>query len=204
MKYKAVFFDFGNVWLDFDHWRAVDKIARFSPLDKKEIFDVFFDSEYTEKFEEGRVSPRDFFNAIRPRLKLNLGIEQFNSIWNDIFFLTPDNLKVHSLAKLLKKDLFILLISNINILHFEFLKKQFDIFGVFDRIVLSYEVGARKPKPEIYDTALRLSNAGPEEVIYTDDRPDLIAEAGKMGIDCIRFEGARALEEKLNKILENS
>jgi len=199
-RYKAILFDLGNVWVNFDHRIAVNKIVPFSSLTAEEIFNIFFDSRYTQEFEEGRVGPREFFNALRERLKLSLGFEEFLPIWNDIFFLSPDNLKVHSLARLLKKDFAIFLISNINILHFEFLKKQFDVFGIFDGLILSYEVGARKPDFKIYDNALRLSNAASDEVIYIDDRLDLITEARNMGISGIHFKCTSVLKEELHRL----
>src|SRR3989338_5470144 len=70
--------------------------------------------------------------------------------WNDIFFLTKHNRFVYNLAQDLRKTYKLALLSNINILHFDYLKKNFSIFKPFHHIILSYEVGLRKPDPLIY------------------------------------------------------
>jgi len=56
----------------------------------------------------------------------------------------------------------------------------------FDFLVLSCEVGARKPAPLMYETALaKLKDTTPEEVVYLDDREPLTVAASELGIKSI-------------------
>ena len=197
-SYKAIFFDLGNVWIDFDHWIAVNKFVSSAGLKPGEIFKIIFDSPYTEEFEEGRISPLDFFTKMNDVFKTGLLFKEFVTIWNEIFFLSKENIMLHEFARTLKERYFLLLLSNTNALHYEWLSKRFDVFGIFDKLVLSHEIGARKPKRKIYDEALRLSASQADEVIYIDDREDLIAESKRLGIiHSIQYKGLSLLKEEL-------
>lgn len=192
---EAVIFDLGNVLIDFDHRQAARKIANLSDKREDEIFQLFFDSELTEQFEEGKITPVEFFEAIKKTLNLKINYEKFEPIWNDIFFLSQKNNEVYNLALCLRQNYKIALVSNINVLHFEYIKSNFPILGAFSQIVTSYEVGVRKPHPLIYYEALELLDSPPERVFYTDDRPELIAGACSLGINGFIFQGADQLKK---------
>jgi len=191
---KAVIFDLGNVMVSFDHLIAAQKICRLTSKSPQEIYALFFDSGLTRSFEEGRLSARDFFLRVKEMLDLSLTYEEFLPIWNEIFFLTEDNKILHSLIPRLKQNYKVLLLSNINILHYEYIKKHFSVLSVFDYIVASYEEGVVKPDPKIYRKALELLHLAPEEVFYTDDRKDLIEEALRLGIRAFLYQGAEQLK----------
>ena len=192
---KAIIFDLGNVWVDFDHMIAARRISQFSGRDPKEIFNLFFDSELTGSFEEGTISPDDFFSDIKKKLSLEISYPEFLPIWNEIFFLTDKNITVHNLAKLLKKNYTLALLSNINVLHFQYLKNKFPIFDIFNHTILSYQLHLRKPDRRIYEKTLQILNLKAQEVVYIDDRQELTDRANMLGIRSFYFQGV----EKLRK-----
>jgi len=195
---KAVIFDLGNVLVDFDHMLAAKKIAFFTNKDPKEVFGLFFDSSLTGSFEEGKISPEDFFLEVKNMLKLKIGYEEFLPIWNEIFFFTDKNRGVYDLAGVLQKKYKIAVLSNINILHHNYLKKEFFIFSPFNRVLTSYELKARKPDPLIYKKTMDiLGVSDPAEVFYTDDRPELIEAAGELGIKSFVFSEVEKLKINL-------
>ncbi len=234
--FKLVIFDLGNVVINFDYWRAVNKITKFTPLHPEspafksgdewqikikssrkphllrwgvtgftvkrpeEIFQLFFDSDLTGLFEEGKISPQDFYLRVKDLLNSPISYEEFLLIWNEIFFVTADNLEVHKIIKNLKRSYFLTMISNIDTLHHHYLKENFAIFGQFDKIILSYEVGLRKPQPIIYQMALDAAGAKPAEAIYTDDRLELVESARKLGIKSFHFQGAGILKGNLREL----
>lgn len=187
---KAIILDLGNVLVDFNHMMAAERISCFCQKSPQEIFDLFFDSKITATFEEGKIPPRDFFLKVKEILSLNLTYESFVPIWNDIFFLSKKNRAVYSLANKLRERYKLILLSNINILHYEYLKKRFPVFNVFHHIAVSCELGCVKPNEEIYKKCLRILGLAPEEVFYTDDRIELVQSAGKIGIKSFLFESA--------------
>ncbi len=196
-KIKAVIFDLGNVLIDFDHMIAAKKISMSSDKTPQEMFNLFFDSELTALFEEGKISALNFFSEVKKALNLRLNYTQFLPIWNDIFFLTENNRQVYNLAKILKNRYKIALLSNINVLHFEYLKKNFPVFDAFHNIITSFEAGARKPDPLIYRKAMDELEVLPQNTFYTDDRPELVKEGCALGIRGFIFRGAQQLKNDL-------
>jgi len=199
-KIKAVIFDLGNVLVDFDHRVAAKRIAAFTDKNPQEIFDLFFDSQLTELFEEGRMPPEDFFLKVKEILNARLKYEEFLPIWNEIFFLNDKNRHVYNLAKSLTKNYKLALLSNINILHYQYLKDKFPVFDIFAHIVTSYEVGSRKPKPPIYKKTIEALKLAPGEIFYTDDRPELVESAKTLGIRGFVFKDIGQLKKDLKRV----
>lgn len=195
---KAIIFDLGNVLIDFDHGIAARRVAAFSNKSPQEIRDFFFDSELTGLFEEGRLSPEGFFLKIKEELGLRLDYGQFVPIWNEIFFLTEKNHKVYNLTQALKDRYKLALLSNIDILHFTYLKKTFPhLLDAFQHVLTSYELTLRKPHPLIYQKTLEILKVAPEEVFYTDDRAELIRGAKELGIRGVVFKDVEQLKSNL-------
>jgi len=194
---KAIIFDLGNVLIDFDHTIAAKKISQFTDKSPEEIFNLFFDSELTGLFEEGKISPQDFFLKIKEMLNLKLDYAAFVPIYNEIFFLSEKNREVYNLARALSNRYRLALLSNINILHFDYVKKFFPVFRAFHHIVTSYEVGSRKPHPLIYQKTLAVLEVLPQEAFYTDDRPELTQSARNLGIRSFVFQNIEQLKRDL-------
>jgi len=203
MNVKGFLFDLGNVLIDFDHRIAAEKISFSSQFGKDDIFNLFFESELTEAFEEGKISPEDFFLAIKNQLSLTVDYSQFVKIWNEIFFVSEKNKKCLDLVVAIKKKFPVVMISNINILHYKHIEDQFKIFSYFDRVILSYEEKSRKPKREIYSVAESFLNADPQEIIYADDRVDLVESARHIGYNAFVFKDADGFKNEsfVNQIL---
>lgn len=194
---KAVIFDLGNVLVDFDHRIASRKVAKFSDRSEEGIYNLIFDSPSTELFEEGKISPEDFFKEVKKKLNLRLSYEEFVPIWNEIFFFSEKNLEVCNIARLLKQSYRVALLSNINILHFEYVKETFPILDAFHDIITSFEVGARKPKKEIYQKTLETLGVIAPDAFYTDDRKELIDSAKDLEIRAHVFTSAAQLKKDL-------
>jgi FMN phosphatase YigB (HAD superfamily) len=194
---KAVVFDLGNVLIDFDHRIAAGKIASFTAKAPEEIFRLFFDSPLTADFESGKIPPQEFFCQVKKLLGLKIGYAQFVPIWNEIFFVTDKNRAVYELAVLLRRKFKVGLLSNINILHLDYLQKNFSVFDVFDKIITSCELGVQKPDAVIYSKAVEALGADFRETFYTDDRPELVEQARALGIRGFVFRGVAQLEADL-------
>ncbi len=215
-KVDAIIFDLGNVLLDFDHRIACQRISKFTPLetigkqgkdkmsltgfidkDEREIFNLFFDSGLTALFEEGKISPLQFFSKVKEILSFKLDYDQFVPIWNEIFFFTEENFGVYNLAYNLRSRYKVTVLSNINILHFEYIKRTFPILDAFPNIITSFELGFRKPHALIYQKTLEILKTSPQNVFYTDDRNELVESANQLGIRSFVFKGVEQLKTDL-------
>lgn len=195
---KVILCDLGNVLVHFDHRIAVRKIHPLTSKSFEEVHQLFFDSRQTKDFEEGRLTAVEFFQEMDKELGLEaLGFDEFSRIWSDIF---SDNKGILDLLRELKKKFRLHMVSNINELHFKFIQERFpEHIRIFDRLILSYEVGKRKPHREIYQEALA-PGFEPFEVLYTDDRQDLIDEAAQLKIPSILFKNVEDFSQTLRRM----
>jgi FMN phosphatase YigB (HAD superfamily) len=194
---EAIIFDLGNVLIDFDHRIAARRISKFSAQAPEEVFNLFFDSRLTALFEAGRISPENFFLEVKKILRADIEYAEFLPIWNEIFFLSDKNRRVHTLLDSLKQRHRLALLTNINILHLAYIKENFGVLGMFDNIFASCELGLAKPDPLIYKKVLKVLGIGAGQAAYFDDRPELIESASGLGIRSFVFRGVRQLKEDL-------
>ena len=196
---KTIWFDLGNVILDFDFGPAYRKLTRYTDRSAAEIERYFLSNPALEHdLDEGRVPGQ----ALYRRLVRDLGIRglafrDFKAIWNKIF--EPNADMVRLLGRLHKNGYRLILISNTNHLHYDHVARRYPFLKkYFHRHILSYKLKVRKPKPGIYERALAVSGAGPEEIYYTDDRCEMTDAAGKgHGVHCHTFRGFGGLVRDL-------
>ncbi len=62
------------------------------------------------------------------------------------------------------------------------------VIDAFDSITISSEVGAVKPKPKIYESALQQANVRAEESIFVDDFYENIEACEKLGMKGVLFK----------------
>jgi HAD superfamily hydrolase (TIGR01509 family) len=128
-------------------------------------------------------------------LDLQIGYEEFLPIWNEIFFAKPE---MERFVASLNSGRKLVLLSNVNQLHYEYLTAALpSAFSLFspDNIIPSFRTGFMKPDREIYQLALAACGVAAEEVVYVDDRADLIAAASGYGIRSLQFKNVNQLRQ---------
>lgn len=79
--------------------------------------------------------------------------------------------------------------------------EELGLSSLFDKIILSKEVGVQKPDPKIFQLTLDLLYTKPEETIFIDDSAQNVATANSLGIKSIRFVSAPQLKNDLERLL---
>jgi putative hydrolase of the HAD superfamily len=69
--------------------------------------------------------------------------------------------------------------------------------GGFRPVILSYEIGASKPEPEIFERAAERAGTPPERIFFCDDLPEHVAAARAAGWDAELFTSAPRLADQL-------
>jgi putative hydrolase of the HAD superfamily len=72
---------------------------------------------------------------------------------------------------------------------------------LFDGVVISGDVGVRKPSPEIYVMGTRAVGLEPTECVFVDDLPFNLKPAREMGIATVRHVEARQTIAELEELL---
>lgn len=191
---KAFLFDLGNVLVRFDHMAAARRITDHTAAEPEALFRLFFESPLVVEHDTGRISTRQFYERLQQRIPLNLPYERFRQAWNEIFTEDPG---MTGLLKRLLGRYPCYLISNTNRPHFDYLRGICPVLERMDGWILSYEVGALKPDPVIYQRALELARLPAREILYIDDREDLIEAGHRYGFQTHRFTDLEGLTNLL-------
>ena len=186
MQIETIVFDFGNVVGFFDHRRATRRLAEQTGLAEDLIYRQAMDPELEIDYESGRISSAEFLR----RLKESLGIDQpdhlLGEIYGDIFW--PNN-EVCELVPRLAGRYRMVLGSNTTELHSRRFRREFaDTLGHFHALVLSHEIGHRKPKREFYEHCQSRAGSPAERCVFIDDLESNIAGAQAAGMHGIVYQ----------------
>jgi putative hydrolase of the HAD superfamily len=195
---RCVLSDLGRVIIHFDNTIFFEKIANYSSLSIGEIAELASTHSSPRKaFDRGEITAEEFYNQATTILEAELDYDNFYSIYNDVFSLNPPILEI---LKKLKGKYRLVLLSNTDVMRFSFIKKKFPEIMIFDAYVLSYEVGAMKPHPRIYDEALKKAGVEAKECVFIDDIEENIEAAQKLGIKGILMTPQTDLEAALQEM----
>ncbi len=143
-------------------------------------------AELKDPYETGQISDQEFVQRSLEILDHPLKPDEFIAAWEDIFSL---NAPMWDLVHTLKKQGHrLILFSNTNAIHARSFLKAHPEFDLFDHHHFSQEVGAIKPHPEFYQSAIENYSLVPEETIYLDDLPENIATGKALGFRTWQYD----------------
>lgn len=192
---KTVIFDLGGVIVPLDFTRAYGALEGRSPYRAEEIPARIAATGLVPQLEKGLIEPEEFAARMSEALDLGVNFEQFCRLWSAIF--PPHTLIPESLLESLRGHHRLLLLSNTNAIHFPFIQQHYPLLRHFDDFILSYQVGAMKPAPEIYRAAIARSGCAPAECFFIDDVAENVDAARREGLDATRFVSYEQLRDEL-------
>ena len=185
---RALLFDLGDVIVGLDFPRAYRAAARLTGHSVEEIPELIGQTGLQSVYEHGRITSREFHEQFSEAIGLNVSFDEFRVLWGDMFETVPH---LHeSFFEQLHRNYRMLLVSNTNELHFDWIVEQYSFVRHFDDHVLSHQVRSMKPDAAIYREAIRRAGCRPEECFFTDDKAENIAAAIELGIDAVQFTAA--------------
>jgi glucose-1-phosphatase len=182
---KAIIFDFGNVVGFFDHRRAARRLAEYGGLDPEAVYRLVFGGALEDDYESGRFTTAEYLQRLRKLCNVHCSDADLNLACADIFWPNDD---VCGLLPHLKGRYRLILGSNTNELHATHFLKQFAApLGYFDALVMSHQIGVRKPRREFFEHCLRLAECAPSECVFIDDIATNVAGARECGLHGIVY-----------------
>ena len=182
---EAYLFDLGNVLAGFDHMRFCRGLARKTPHWREEdIHRIVFQEGINGRFETGLLSGIEFYEELRDCLRLSLSRVELQHLWCDIFWENPG---MGSLLEALHKRARLILVSNTNPWHLDYVRNRYNLLRRFDSLILSYEIGALKPHARIFEAALKAAGCAPDRCLYFDDIEAHVQAADRLGIPSVLF-----------------
>ena len=184
-KPQVVVFDLGKVLLDFDYGVAAQQFYSACRLPAAKIKELLT-SETLYHYEVGKISREQFYQAICQATGFTGDIDQFGAFFADIF--TPIEPMVRFQESLRKRGVPTYIFSNTNDLAVGHIRQRFPFFRNFDGYILSYEEGAMKPDPKIYEAVERKTRFRGNDILYIDDRLENVTAGQARGWQVILQE----------------
>lgn len=180
MAIQCCIFDLGNVLVFFSHDRMVQNIAAASGAPLHTVREFLFDSGFQEAIETGQVTEAQFHAEFESFSRVSVSLDALRLAVGDIFELNAPMIPL--LNELKSAGIRLVLLSNTCATHIEFVRQRWSVLELFDDITTSWEVGAMKPDPLIYQSALAQAKCDAANCFYTDDIEDYVTQAAAMGI----------------------
>ena len=195
---RTVIFDMGNVLINFSHEKACRQIAALADRSADDVFKVLFASGLEMQYEAGQISRTTLLQELDAGLNCQLDGGKVIDAACDIFWAKPD---MESLAAGIKKSGYrMILLSNVNEDHFDYIKARYEFPKIFDELVLSYQVGACKPDEKIYQQAVSVAKCAADECVFIDDVQENIDAAHRHGIRGITYKTTEELIKALSSM----
>ncbi|MFM8890810.1 MAG: HAD family hydrolase [Planctomycetia bacterium] len=196
---EFVFLDMGNVIVSFDRERAFQQMAEVCGTDVETVRRVAMDADLHEAIERGAIDWREFHGLFSARTGTTSDPPALARAASDMFTIKVDMLPV--IAGLERSGCGLGILSNTCGPHWEhLLTRRYAVLpGNFQLVVLSHEVRAVKPEPEIYRLAAERAGVPPSRIFFTDDIPSNVAAARAAGWQAELFTSAAALIDQLDR-----
>jgi len=196
---KAIIFDFGNVLLE---WNPRLVYRHFFPNDAEGMERFFQEVNFMEwnlQQDKGRPFTEGVSVLSEQFPQYAQLIQAYHDRWKDsIGELITGTVDLLNQLKQAGYPLYGL--SNWSAETFPYAREKYDVFDLFDDMVISGEVGHVKPDPEIFQILLGKIGRPAQECLLIDDSLPNIHQAEKMGFAIIHFQTPEQLEKELKQL----
>jgi len=194
-RIEAVIFDLGRVLVQVDVLTLARQVLAGRPhADPSLLIERVMTDPIMAAYNTGRITSVQFHAALCERLGLEVDFDAFRRMWCGIF---GPMAGMAELVAELRGRVRLGLLSDTDPLHWGFLRENYPFLAWFERPTLSFQVGAMKPDPRIYRTAIGNVGTACDRCLYVDDLPANVEGARAVGMRGILFEGPAALRRTL-------
>ena len=194
---STVIFDMGGV-LVWTHWeRATEPLAKLAGLPPERVLETLLNTDTNLSYMRGDIDSSEFAKVVLERLGLDIPEDELLGIWESI--LAP-NLEALPVLERLKGRYRLVLGSNTDAGHFRRSVELQPALGLFDDLLLSYELGVCKPDPAFFERGLASSKIPAQECVFIDDLAENVESARGVGIEAIQFQSMAQVEVELGRL----
>jgi len=182
---KAVTFDLDGVYFTESSFANFKNSLPLTVDQSKLIF--LSKSDSMMSFKRGELSEDDFWDLARQELGLNLSNLQIFDLIKNAYQVNQN--VVDTVKKVRGLGIKTCICTNNFPTRINALNSKFNFLSNFDTQVFSYQVGALKPDPKIFQALIDQSSCLPGEIAFADDKEDNVKSALSVGINAFLFTG---------------
>jgi FMN phosphatase YigB (HAD superfamily) len=188
----AVVLDLGNVLVFHDDAVLFQELATRGGTTAEAVRSAL--KAVWEPCNRGHLSGAELRRAVTGPVGFDVDDRTFFELWSCHFRFHTE---VLPLVEGLLGRVKVLLLSNTNATHLDWIRPRLPILERFDSLVLSYELGLAKPDPAIFAEALRRAGTTPERTAFFDDVAAYVQAASALGIRGHVFTDAPTFRRQL-------
>lgn len=191
-------FDLGNTVIKLAYERVIDSIIRDANVDRDGLLEVFDQRGGYRELERGSVTFWDFYEFLCDRAGYRGDIRRFREVWSDFFDGPMPG--IEEVLERVRARYRVGFLSNSNEVHAELIPRKYaTLFRRDDRFIFSYRFRIAKPDPEMFQRALEILGAQPEQVVFVDDLIENVTAARGVGLAAYQFKDSGTLLRDLEK-----
>ena len=177
---NAIIFDFGDVFINL---RKEQSLVEFQKLGLNGPNEDLL--AHNDLFEKGKINELEFINCFSKYIP-NASLEEITKAWNSVIGDFP--LYRLEFLQMLAGKYRLFLLTNTDSIHIERFEHKVgmsfysDFYRCFEKVYYSYEMGMRKPDPEIFNTILRKHDLSPRRTLFVDDKKENTDVAASLGL----------------------
>jgi putative hydrolase of the HAD superfamily len=182
-----VLFDFGAVLYEIDLHRTQQAFSRLMSGPETAIdYTLTAQGNLFTDIETGKISPQEFRAGLRALYRLEATDAQLDEAWNALLIgLYPGR---YELVRTLARTHRVALLSNTNKIHYDHFEPQArELFALMSQVFVSFELGCRKPEPQIYLHAVQVTQVHPSRILFIDDLQKNVAAATALGFQAAQL-----------------
>jgi putative hydrolase of the HAD superfamily len=192
---RALLFDLGNVLIYFSHQRMMQQVATLLGVGIDALKQLFFHEGLLARYETGQLVTDQLVIELNRIARQRADPAAIRTAASDIFWRNESIEPV--IDRLAASGRPLIMVSNTSEVHRQWVDERFAIVRHFQRRALSYEVGAVKPDPRIFQRAVELAGVPAQECFFTDDTPAYVEAARALGLDAHVYTDTPTLVEVL-------
>lgn len=200
MQINTIIWDIGGVLERTEDDSPRKKVAKRLGMTTGQLGALIFGDTTEFQVQLGKISRDEHLEHVRKQLGLS-SRDELDQVLAEFFGGDRLDMELVAYIRKLKTDYTMVVLSNYS----DILRKQINeiwkIGDAFDHLVISAEVGHKKPSPEIYQIALEKAGCQPGEAVFIDDFIENIEAAQQLGIHGIHFQSVEQALDELDKIL---
>ncbi|MDA0233161.1 MAG: HAD family phosphatase [Chloroflexi bacterium] len=188
-------FDMGGVMIEVDESIPVARFAELSGRPTDEVFAEIFSPEKKRPIETGEITRAEHARRATAALGLDLDEREF---WRIHCTSHRPDIAVGEIITAVSAQTHVTIASTLPSPHWDWAQANLPYAHMFDKPVLSFKIGVMKPDSGYYEHLVRHSGVQPDEIFFTDDRPENVEAAASLGIRAFHFDGTEKLLADLN------
>ena len=189
-------FDLGNTVIKLAYERVIENICKDSTTSRDDLVELFEKPGSYRDLERGGITFAEFHDFLCDHAGYRGSLRDFRVIWSDFFDGAVPG--IEEVLDRVRERYRVAFLSNSNEVHAEVIPRQFGaLFRKDDRFVFSHRFKSAKPDPELFQRALEVIGALPQQTVFVDDLLENVFAARALGLRAFQFRDSPTLMREL-------